>query len=125
MSNPIQRCLEADEDTLTIQWQELLEWLENRFGKKAGIESILFLIGIQSRGRGYEPKLSKKAKQDLIMEGTYCVFETLGLYKRVGINEKGHIAWEKGEISYPVLTLPEQEKLLKGAILNYFESLKH
>lgn len=125
MSDPVLRCLEADEDELARQWEELLAWMEERFGRQAGIESILFLVGIQSRGRGYEPRLSKKAKQDLIMEGTYCVFETLGLYKRVGINEKGQVAWEKGDLSYPVLSLQEQEKLLKGAILHYFDSLRH
>ena len=124
MSNSVRHCLEIDNEILERRWQELLAWIENKFGRQAGIESILFLVGIQSRGRGYEPKLSKKVKQDLIMEGTYCVFETLGLYKRVGINEKGLVVWEKGDISYPTLTLPEQEKLLKGAILTYFDPLR-
>ena len=125
MSNPLHRWLEIDSDELNDQWEALLEWMKHRFGRQAGIESILFLVGIQSRGKGYQPKLSKKAKQDLIMEGTYCVFETMGLYKRVGIQENGNIVWAKGDISYPLLSLPEQEKLLKGAILTYFDSLRY
>ena len=114
---------EIDDEELTRRWTELLTWVRRRFDKEAGIESILFLIGIQSRGQGYQPKLSKKAKQDLIMEGSYCVFETLGLYKRVGIDEKGHNIWAQSNTVNQVLTLPEQEKLLKVAILTYFDTL--
>ena len=115
---------EIDDEELAQRWSELLSWITERFGREAaGIESILFLIGIQSRGKGYQPKLSKKAKQDLIMEGTYCVFETLGLYKRVGIDEKGHTIWAKKDTVNQVLTLPEQEKLLQVAILTYFDTL--
>ena len=115
---------EIDDDDLERRWKELLAWVQDRFDREAGIESILFLIGIQSRGKGYQPKLSKKAKQDLIMEGTYCVFETLGLYKRVGLDEKGHTVWSKINSINQVLSLPEQEKLLKVAILTYFDSAK-
>lgn len=116
--------LEIEEEELSRRWDELRSWIKSRFQKDAGIESILFLIGIQSRGKGYQPKLSKKAKQDLIMEGTYCVFETLDLYKRVGVDEKGHVIWAKNHTITPALTLPEQEKLLKVAILTYFDSVR-
>ena len=115
---------EIQDDELDQRWEELLAWINTRFEREAGIEAILFLIGIQSRGKGYQPKLSKKAKQGLIMEGTYCVFETLGLYKRVGIDEKGHVVWEKNETVHHKLSLHEQEKLLKVAILTYFDSTK-
>ena len=114
---------EIDDEELARRWAELLAWIRERFDKDAGIESILFLIGIQSRGQGYQPKLSKKAKQDLIMEGSYCVFETLGLYKRVGIDEKGHIIWAKSDTVKQALSLSEQEKLLQVAILTYFDTL--
>lgn len=114
---------EIDDEELANRWKELLSWVRERFDRDAGIESILFLVGIQSRGQGYQPKLSKKAKQDLIMEGTYCVFETLGLYKRVGIDEKGHTIWANTNTLNQVLTLPEQEKLLQVAILTYFDTL--
>ena len=114
---------EIDDEELAQRWNELLTWIRERFDRDAGIESVLFLIGIQSRGQGYQPKLSKKAKQDLIMEGTYCVFETLGIYKRVGINDKGHNIWAKNDTVKQALTLSEQEKLLQVAILTYFNRL--
>ena len=125
MPSNIDTLLSIEDAALESQWQALLTWLEAHFGRQAGIESVLFLIGIQSRGRGYEPKLSKKKKQALIMEGTHCAFETLGLYKRVGKDSNGQIVWERTEISLQKLPLPEQEKLLRVAILSYFDKLNN
>lgn len=125
MPSNIDTLLSIEETALESQWQALLTWLETHFGRQAGIESILFLIGIQSQGRGYEPKLSKKKKQALIMEGTHCAFETLGLYKRVGKDSNGQIVWERTEIPLQKLPLPEQEKLLRVAILSYFDKLNN
>ena len=125
MPSNIDTLLSIEETALESQWQALLTWLETHFGRQAGIESILFLIGIQSQGRGYEPKLSKKKKQALIMEGTHCAFETLGLYKRVGMDANGQIVWERTAIPLQKLPLPEQEKLLRVAILSYFDKLQN
>ena len=125
MISQIDKYLSVDAALLEEQWRDLLAWLEAHFGRPAGIESILFLIGIQSSKRGYEPKLSKKRKQALIMEGTHCVFETLGLYRRVGNDEKGRSLWERTEIPLPKLPLPEQEKLLRVAILSYFDAVNN
>ena len=123
MDSQIDKYLSLDDAELESRWQQLLTWLESSFGKQAGIESTLFLIGIQSRGRGFEPKLSKKRKQALIMEGTHCAFETLGFYKRVGRDSNGQIMWERTELPLPKLSLPDQEKLLRVAILSYFDAI--
>lgn len=122
MSDQLPEYLRLSPDELEERWNALVLQIKDQFTKEAGIEAILFLIGIQSRGLGYRPNLSKKRKQDLIMEGTYCAFETLGLYKRVGKDDKGHITWERTEESLPKLPLPDQETLLKVAILSYFEA---
>ncbi|MEM8485698.1 MAG: hypothetical protein AAF564_09110 [Bacteroidota bacterium] len=125
MPSNIDELLSIEHTVLESRWQVLLAWLEDHFGRQAGIESILFLIGIQSQERGYEPKLSKKKKQALIMEGTHCAFETLGLYRRVGKDSNGQIVWERTEIPLKKLPLPEQEKLLRVAILSYFDKLNN
>jgi hypothetical protein len=122
MEDPIRRHLQADEADVSARWERLQAWLQARYGRETGIEAVLFLIGIQSRGRGYEPKLQKEAKQDLIMEGTYCAFEQLGLYERVGVDEQGAWLWERTTASFPRLSVDEQEKLLRLGILAYFES---
>ncbi len=123
MDSQIDKYLSLSDAELESRWQQLLTLLEASFGKQAGIESTLFLIGIQSRGRGFEPKLSKKRKQALIMEGTHCAFETLGFYKRVGRDSNGQIMWERTELPLPKLSLPDQEKLLRVAILSYFDAI--
>ena len=121
--NQLLTYLEADEAALEAQWRRLQVWIAQRFGKEPAIEEILFLVGIQSRGRGFEPDLDKEAKQGLIMEGTYCVFETLGVYERIGMEKDGSWIWERQIDHPPNLSVDEQEKLLRTAILRYFKDI--
>jgi hypothetical protein len=121
--NPLLAYLDADDSLLEAQWHRLQAWVAERFGKEPGIEEILFLVGIQSQGRGFEPDLDKEAKQSLVMEGTYCVFETLGVYERIGMEKDGHWIWERRLDHPPNLSVDEQEKLLRTAILRYFEDM--
>ena len=119
--HPIEHHLATKDDEIADRWQRIETFVNERFGRDTSIEAILFLIGVQSRGRGYEPDLPKEAKQDTIMEGTFCAFEKLGLYERVGVDEKGFWLWERSVDSIPKLPLEEQEKLLKLGIISYFD----
>lgn len=119
----IERHLAMDDAELSDKWYQVEKWVAGRFGRNVTIEAVLFLIGIQSRGRGYEPDLAKSDKQDTIMEGTYCAFEALGLYERVGLDEKGFWIWERRDDGNAVLDVDQQEKLLKVGIIRYFEEV--
>ncbi|MFQ5572223.1 MAG: hypothetical protein ACE5G0_21315 [Rhodothermales bacterium] len=121
--HPLQTHLAADDAEQEAQWGRLQTWVKERFGKEPGIEEILFLIGVQSLGRGFEPHLDKETKQALIMEGTYCAFATLGIYERVGMEDNGHWIWDRRIAPPPDLSVDEQEKLLRAAILRYFETI--
>lgn len=121
--NPIDRHLAADDDELAVRWERVESWVDKRFGRDTSIEAILFLIGIQSRGHGYEPEMAKEKKQDTIMEGTFCAFEKLGLYERVGLDENGFWIWERCVESIPKLPIEDQEKLLKLGIILYFDEV--
>ena len=121
--HPLQPHLDADDEALEARWQRLEHWIEARFGEAPSIEKILFLVGIQMRGRGFEPDLDKDAKQSLIMEGTYGVFETLGVYQRVGMEADEAWIWERLVEAPPGLSVDAQEKLLKTAILRYFDDV--
>jgi hypothetical protein len=123
MPNPIATLLGTDDAQVSARWRQLEKRFERQFGRGAGVESALFLIGVQARGRGYEPALSKEGKQDLIMEGTYRAFETLGLYRRVVGYQNGRTLWEKTASWPPSLSIDAQEKLLKLAILGYFDTV--
>lgn len=114
--------LAVDDDALKERWDQLVAQIEQRFGREPDIEAILFLIGIQSVGRGYEPELPKERKQSLIMEGSYLAFETLGVYSRVGMERNGFWIWEKN-FDLPKMSVEDQEKLLQIGILNYFDEM--
>ena len=123
---PISELLAEDDAALKARWDVLIVRLADRFQRTPDIEALLFLIGIQSVGRGYEPELPKERKQSLIMEGSYLAFETLGVYSRVGMERNGFWIWEKN-FDLPKMSVEDQEKLLQIGILNYFdeESLGH
>lgn len=123
MDDRIERHLQSDDDTLAERWEGVLDWVRTRFGQEGGIEAVLFLIGIQSRGIGYEPDMEKERKQDTIMEGTYCAFEKLGFYERVGMDENGFWIWERSIDSIPKMEIEDQEKLLKLGIVRYFDDV--
>ena len=120
--NPIvERHLSVADAEVEERWRRAQEWLRARFEREPGIEAMLFLIGIQSRGRGFEPELEKDQKQDTIMEGTFCAFARLGFYERVGLEENGFWIWERVVDEIPKLSIEDQEKLLKLGILSYFD----
>lgn len=111
--------LAVDDEALERRWQALISDVSERFGRTPDVDAMLFLIGVQSVGRGYEPDLPKERKQSLIMEGSYLAFETLGVYSRVGMERNGFWIWEKS-FDLPKLSVENQEKLLRIGILNYF-----
>ena len=122
MTDVIHNALAVDDDEHDHYWEVLVADIEARFGRMPDIDAILFLIGVQSVGRGFEPDLPKERKQSLIMEGSYLAFETLGVYHRMGLERNGFWIWEK-TADVPELGLEDQEKLLQIGILNYFDQL--
>ena len=116
----VEELLSYPDEQLAERWDRLERWLRSRFDRETSIESILFLIGIHSRGMGYSPKLEKEQKQDLIMEGSYLALETLGHFERIGMEADGRWLWEK-RVRLPELSVEQQEKLLRIGITRYFE----
>jgi len=121
MNQIIAQYLGTDSATLEERWQRITGLLQTRFDRDMTIEALLFLIGIQSHGKGFQPDLKRERKQELIMEGTYCAFETLGIYERAGMDEHGLWLWEQ-RIELTSLSSVDQEKLLRVAIVRFFEA---
>ncbi len=120
-TGPIEHWLAEADPELEARWHRLLTYLETRVGRRpTSIEQVLFLIGVQERGRGYEPGLSREQKQELIMEGARHAFAAIGLYRRVA-NDPA--TWTPTLSPWPELSRDEQEKLLRIAILEYFKPL--
>lgn len=112
----------VEDDWVDQRWRQLHGWLQRSFGIEPGIEGVLFLIGVRESGSGYQPRLKKERKQELIMDGTYRAFEAIGVYRRVSSGVDSEYSWEKSR-PMPALSVEEQEKLLKVAILRYFSEL--
>jgi hypothetical protein len=122
MEHSIEDILAVPDDEHDASWNDFVAGLEKRFGRLPDVDAVLFLMGVQSVGRGFEPNLPKERKQSLIMEGSYLAFETLGIYRRMGIERNGFWIWERTR-ELPKLSVDDQEKLLQIGILNYFAEL--
>jgi hypothetical protein len=108
---------------LDRSWQQLLGFIEQSLGKKPkDLNGVLFLIGVQELGQGYR-LFSKEEKQDLMHIAICKVLSLSGYYELDGIDQEGWPHWKMIK-KLPHFDLLEQEKLLKMAVIEYFE-LEH
>lgn len=102
-------------------WQDLVQELIDVFEEPPDLQSILFLIGVQELGKGYQ-KFSKNEKQDLMHVGTCTILMGDGFYVSTGKDEEGWPQFESVN-KIPALSLREQDLLLKRAVLRYFKKI--
>lgn len=94
--------------------------LKKKIGKNPkDLNGVLFLIGVQELGRGPD-EFSKEQKQDLLHIATCKVLSRGGYYSLSGTDAEGWPHW-KAEKPVPHLDLPQQERMLKMLIVEYFE----
>jgi hypothetical protein len=106
-------------DTFQIKWNTMLKSLEERFGEDIDLQAILFLIGLQELGQGYN-KLNKNQKVDVMHIAVCALLSQWGYYKFSGHDKDGWPHWEATE-KLPHLSAKEQNKLIKEAIVEYFD----
>ena len=101
------------------KWKSLLSNVSVNFGEPLDVSSILFLIGVQEVGLGYQ-KFKKDEKLDLMHVAICRLLEPYGYYKLVGKDEDG---WPHFEFNtkLPLLSADDQQLLIKKSILEYFE----
>jgi len=102
-----------------LGWEELILKISKRFNVLADFDFLLFLIGIQERGLGYQ-KYSKEEKMDMINLARCVLFAQKGYYKQIDNDEEG---WPQFEVIKNVeeMAPSEREAILKEAMLIYFE----
>ncbi len=100
-------------------WNETVSKISASFGEKLDYAAILFLIGVQELGQDYQ-KFKKDEKLELMHIGICSLLVPYGYYTFVGRDEQGWPHFERNG-SLPHLTPPEQEVLVKKAIVNYFQ----
>lgn len=103
------------------KWAALVQQLEADFGEGLDVDGILFLIGIQELGKG-KIKLTKNQKMDVLHIAVCKLLSQYKYYEYMGLDEEGWPHYKPTEI-LPHLTSIEQHKLIKTAIMEYFEEL--
>lgn len=85
------------ENSLDENWKNLVIKLSHRFGEGLDLQAILFLIGLQELGQGYQ-KLTKNQKLDVIHVAVCALLSQWGvmnsqeMMKKVGLIGKLQIS---------------------------------
>ncbi len=111
-------------------WELDFEWLRVRHEVKDAMKrealpdlnTMLFLIGIQELGR-WKKHFTKEEKQDLMHIAVCRLLAYEGYYEFVGRDADGWPHWRQVGGLQP-LSLPQQERLLKEKIIQYFKDLE-
>ncbi|MCW5899794.1 MAG: hypothetical protein KIT10_11050 [Flavobacteriales bacterium] len=102
------------------RWRDLVKRLSERFGADAlDLNAILFLIGVQELGQGAR-EFKKDEKVNLMHIAICVVLLPFGYYRELGRDADGWPHFERMR-DLPPLGAPEQERLMKEAVLAYFE----
>jgi len=106
--------------TFDKRWRDLVKKLSDRFdGGTLDLNAILFLIGVQELGQ-HARDFKKDEKVGLMHIAICVVLLPYGYYKELGRDADG---WPHFELAkeLPPLASAEQERLMKEAVLGYFE----
>lgn len=113
--------MDEEEKIFQDKWNKLLKVLEKDFGGDLDVDSIVYLIGIQELGKGPD-KYSKAQKMDIMHVGVCALLSQFGYYIFVGEDEDGWPHFDLVE-NMPELKPMQQHRLMKEAIVMYFENL--
>jgi hypothetical protein len=101
------------------RWRDLVKELSARFDAPLDLTGILFLIGVQELGQ--DAREFKKDEKVNLMHIAICVVLTpFGYYRELGRDADGWPHFESVK-QLPSLGPEEQERLMKEAVLAYFE----
>jgi hypothetical protein len=92
-----------------------------QFKKNPDMHALLFLIGMRELGK-VQKKFAKEEKQYLMHIAVCRLLSEEGYYELEGLDKDGWPHWIATQ-KLPVMTLDEQEYLLKKQIIRYFDAL--
>ena len=101
------------------RWRDLMKDMERRFDAPVDLNGLIFLVGVQELGQ--HAREFKKDEKVALMHIAICVLLTpYGYYKELGRDADGWPHFERVK-DLPPLNEKEQERLMKEALLDYFE----
>lgn len=102
------------------RWRDLVTKLSKRFDSGTlDLNAILFLVGVQELGQ-HAREFKKDEKLGLMHIAICVVLVPYGYYKELGRDADGWPHFERVQ-DLPPLGSAEQERLMKEAVLGYFE----
>jgi len=110
---------EIEDIETTIKWSSLLEKLKTTFGDIEDVKDVVFLVGVQELGKGYQ-EFNKDQKIDVMHIGICHLLSRYGYYNFEGIDKEGWPHW-KLVTPLPFLNEKEKELLLKKSLIEYFD----
>lgn len=99
------------------EWHKCKKWYDQLFQMDTDVDAILFLIGVQELGKGFQ-EFSKDQKMDLVHIAVCTVLEPFGYYTFVGEDKEGWPHYNRVN-KLPFLKPEEQDRLMKEAIIIY------
>jgi hypothetical protein len=99
-----------------MDWNIFTDKLYSKYGIDDDINHILFMIGINERGEGYQERYSKEEKMDLIRLAKGTLLEKDGFYLKDGISEDGWPEFKKLKDIDPA----KENDILRELIIDYF-----
>lgn len=104
------------------RWRDLLARLGKRFEGPLDLNAVIFLIGVQELGQ--DLRTFKKDEKVNLMHVAICVLLLpYGYYRELGRDADGWPHFERVK-ELPPLTEKEQERLMKEAVLHYFDDVR-
>lgn len=101
------------------EWKDTVDQISLNFGEKLDYAAILVLIGFQELGLDYRP-FKKDEKLSLMHIAICALLEPYGFYEFKGRDPDGWPHFDRCQ-EIPLLEAPEQELLIKKAIIRYFQ----
>lgn len=100
-------------------WNDTLAMASESFGEKLDLNSLIFLIGVQELNKGFI-SLEKQQKLEVMHVAVCTLLEPYGYYEYVGLDKDGWPHFDAPE-KLPALKKDAQERLIKEAIIGYFD----
>ena len=106
---------------LEKKWGLLIRQLEKQFEYDITLKGVLFLIGLQELNMP-EKNYSKEEKMDVLHIATCKILSQYGYYKLTEIDKDGWPHYKEIK-ALKNLSEPNQERLIKEAIIKYISKL--
>ena len=108
-------------ENLEARFNLTLDPLKKEFGDDLDLQAVLFLIGVQELGKGAK-KFNKKQKIEVLHIAVCRLLSEYGYFDFEGYDHDGWPHYTRTE-KLPHIKPIEQEKLMKEAVINYFEKI--